>query len=214
MKKRHYNTILFDWDGCIANSLPLWHTCFHQVFKQLNISMTDEDILSISTQNTKKVTDFGVSTELFNSTILAEAPAYMSKVELHEGASIILKSLKKLGKHIALVTSSFRETVVPMMKRHGIHKYFDTIITAEDVKKPKPDPEGLKKTITFLNARPEETLFVGDSDNDIKAGKKLRIDTVLFTPTENYSYHRIDYFLSLKPTYHISDPSELAHIIL
>lgn len=53
----------------------------------------------------------------------------------------------------------------------GMGSMFDATITGDDVSEPKPDPEGIFKAMRALQAVPEETLFVGDSNADIQAGK-------------------------------------------
>jgi len=57
-------------------------------------------------------------------------------------------------------------------------KLFDCIITADDVSKGKPNPEGLKKILKKLNINKKESLYVGDSLYDYKASKSAKIKYV------------------------------------
>ncbi|MDP3982880.1 MAG: HAD-IA family hydrolase [bacterium] len=211
--KKKYKYFLFDWDGCIVNSLPVWFICFHNVFKKSNIVMTDLDILSISTHNSKKTTDFGMEPSKFNELMEIEAIKYMPIVRLNPGVISLLKLLHKQDVKIGLVTSSYKKTIIPMLSKLEINQYFDVLITADDVIKPKPSTEPIDKAIEQLGGDVESTLIVGDSDNDIIPGKKLNIDTVLFAPKSHNYYHKIDSFIKLKPKYIITKFSELNQII-
>lgn len=213
-KPNKYKYILFDWDGCLANSLPIWFECFQKVFKRLNIIMSDEDILSITTYNTKKPTDFGVSKEVFDKLIREEAKVFMPRVKLHYGVKATLKELKSTNRKIALVTSSYKNTVIPMLRQHGIYEHFDAVITADDVQNKKPNPEGHIKALELLNGEISKAIVIGDTSGDIRAGKSLNIHTVLYAPPINYFFHDVKAFHSFKPTYVVPSFKELKKIII
>ena len=54
-----------------------------------------------------------------------------------------------------------------------MNKYFDLIIGSKDTNKLKPDPSMLQECIDSLNVKCNETIFVGDSINDIIPARKL-----------------------------------------
>ncbi len=53
-----------------------------------------------------------------------------------------------------------------IMERFNLWPYFDMVVTALDVKNPKPHPESIEKIIAALHLKKEEAVFVGDSDVD------------------------------------------------
>jgi|SRR5688572_23761526 phosphoglycolate phosphatase-like HAD superfamily hydrolase len=59
---------------------------------------------------------------------------------------------------------------------YGISKF--SIVTSDDVKKTKPDPEGLVKALKELGVKPDEAIMVGDLDADIIAGVKAGVASV------------------------------------
>ena len=76
-----------------------------------------------------------------------------------------LELLKKKGIHRAINTN--RTTSMPiLMERFNLWPYFDMVVTALDVKHPKPHPESIEKILQTLEVDQEETLFVGDSEVD------------------------------------------------
>ncbi len=88
-----------------------------------------------------------------------------------------LEKLKGLGKGIGLVTNTSREAVDIVFALHGIGSFFDVVVTRDDVKKLKPDSEGLLLAASKLGAR--NFIMVGDLPLDVSASKKAKGTAVL-----------------------------------
>lgn len=78
---------------------------------------------------------------------------------------------KQAGLPTALVTSKNHAEIANTLPRIGIAPYVDAIISADDVTRPKPDPEGVRLALRLLDAAPEETCFIGDTIHDLRAGQ-------------------------------------------
>jgi phosphoglycolate phosphatase len=81
---------------------------------------------------------------------------------------------------LALITMRHvpNQAVIKELDRFGIGKYFSSVMTGLDTVKPKPSPEAIFKCIQNFNVKSDDCLIVGDSVNDIKAGKAAGIKTV------------------------------------
>ena len=92
-----------------------------------------------------------------------------------------LSTLDYLSKRVklSLVTqrSVSQNSLLNELEQFSIGKYFDPIVTAFDTK-PKPAPDPLIKCIKKMNLPKEDCLIVGDSVNDIRAGKAAAIKTI------------------------------------
>ena len=88
--------------------------------------------------------------------------AYL-KMEPH-----LIQALEKLKeKGILRVINTNRTTSMKyVMERFNLQPYFDMVVTALDVKHPKPHPESVEKIIAAFQLKKEEAVFVGDSDVD------------------------------------------------
>ena len=81
-----------------------------------------------------------------------------------------LELLKKRGIHRAINTN--RTTSMPfIMERFNLRPFFDMVVTALDVKHPKPHPESIEKIIKALNLNRDAILYVGDSEVDRQTAK-------------------------------------------
>lgn len=93
-----------------------------------------------------------------------------------------INSLKKLKPNykIAILSNSNYKNVITALKRAKIKtSYFDLILSADEVKKHKPHPEGIFKAKRILHCK--EGFMIGDSIYDIQAGKAAKFKTIAVT---------------------------------
>ncbi|HSV72357.1 MAG TPA: HAD-IA family hydrolase [Chthonomonadales bacterium] len=82
-----------------------------------------------------------------------------------------LVRLRRLGLPTAVVTSKNRQEIANTLPRLGIASSVDVVVTAEDVRCPKPDPEGVLLALDRLGVPASESVFVGDTLHDLRAGR-------------------------------------------
>lgn len=101
-----------------------------------------------------------------------------------------LSKLHNEGYKIAVCSNSIRSTIELMMEKAMLTNYLDLIVSNEDVKKAKPDPEMYQTAIAKFGFDPEECIVVEDNPNGIAAGKAsgasvLEVSTVYDVNYEN-----------------------------
>jgi HAD superfamily hydrolase (TIGR01509 family) len=95
----------------------------------------------------------------------------------------ILNLLKANG--IIRVINTNRTTSMPhIMERFHLWPFFDMVVTALDVKNPKPHPESLEKIIQKFNLNEEEAVFIGDSEVDQQTAKSAGIKFISYKNRE------------------------------
>ena len=94
-----------------------------------------------------------------------------------------LKQLKHAGFRLAMASSTHLELVERVLKENGIREYFEAVVSGEQFKKSKPDPEIYLYTASQLKLKPEECLAVEDSTIGITAAHRagLKIAAVIDT---------------------------------
>jgi HAD superfamily hydrolase (TIGR01509 family) len=80
-----------------------------------------------------------------------------------------LSKLRAEGYRLAVGSNSIRNTIEMMMRYAGLSQYFELMLSNEDVKKSKPDPEIYLAAMEKLEVMPEECVIVEDNENGIKA---------------------------------------------
>ncbi len=109
----------------------------------------------------------------------------LSRIHLFEGAVELLDSLRPKLK-MALATMSNRNIIDKILSMKGLGGYFDFVITADEVSKPKPDPEVFLECASKLGCQPEKCVVVEDSVFGIVAAKKVNMRCIAI-PSGAYS---------------------------
>lgn len=94
----------------------------------------------------------------------------------------LLETLSALkAQSVKTAISTNRTTSMPhIMERFSLHPYFDMVVTALDVARPKPDRESVDKIVESLNVIREETLYVGDSEIDMKTAASAGVTFIAY----------------------------------
>jgi len=82
----------------------------------------------------------------------------------------VLHTLKRLGVQMGIVTNTSRDAVDQMLSMHKLAYFFKVIVTREDVRRLKPDPEGIMLALRKLDGH--SFFFIGDLVHDSLAAKK------------------------------------------
>ncbi len=120
---------------------------------------------------------------------------YFNKAPLFKETIKFMKNLKAKGYKIGLTTSSDLKTTKMLIKRvKELENWIDVIITREDYKKSKPDPEPYIITAKKLKVKPSECIVVEDSLTGLKSAKNAKMKCIII-PTEltkKYDFREAD----------------------
>ncbi len=92
----------------------------------------------------------------------------------------VVKSLKQKYK-LAIVTSRIKRGIDSFFKASNLEKYFDVVVSFEDYSNPKPHPEPLLVATKKLKVKPEEAVYIGDMETDMKAAKTAGVKFILYS---------------------------------
>jgi beta-phosphoglucomutase len=100
---------------------------------------------------------------------------------------ILLSRLKSCDVKIGVVTNSIRLTAEAMLRHAGVFDFLDILVTNQDVKQHKPDPEGYLLAMKKLKVEPSNTVVIEDSDYGIEAAKAAGCTVIEVDGPENVS---------------------------
>jgi HAD superfamily hydrolase (TIGR01509 family) len=107
-----------------------------------------------------------------------------------------LERLKEKG--ILRVINTNRTTSMKyIMERYNLWPFFDMVVTALDVKNPKPHPESIEKIVQAFNLNKEQTVFVGDSEVDQQTARSSGVRFIAYKNKEIANDAYIDDHLAL-----------------
>ncbi len=120
-----------------------------------------------------------------------------SKARAMPGAEETLQELRARGVKVGIVTRNCRSGVMRSVERTKL--VYDLMLTRDDVKKVKPEPQHLIDALNFLGSEPVKALMVGDHPMDIVAGKRAGTKTaavLTLKPREDFAEVSPDFILS------------------
>ncbi len=91
--------------------------------------------------------------------------------QLYPGALEVLSCLKEQGIRTGIVTTKFHYRIDAIMEKCQGTPYIDAVVGGEDVKSPKPDPEGVLSLLDLWGLQRAEVLYVGDSLVDARTAQ-------------------------------------------
>ena len=205
-----YAYYFFDWDGCLAHTLPFWLAGYRAALGRRGLHPSDAVIVRELFSDWTGPERFGVpDAGRFVEEMAAYLAEHAGEVRLNPHIVEVLTRLKALGRTAALLTACRRDIVLPTLARLGVAPLLDLVLTLEDVARPKPDPEVVLQALGRLGARPQEALFIGDSDKDIQAARASGVAMALYLPEHNREYYDDELVRSWGPDRVIHDFREL-----
>lgn len=124
-----------------------------------------------------------------------------------KGAKDLLIRLDQSGIKTGIISSRYKTSLDELLKQSKLIDFMSVVLGHDDVSKDKPDPEGIHKAMNLMGVN--DCMYVGDSPNDILAGKNAGIKTCAFISNPL----RKEIMESMNPDYLIDDFGALTQIV-
>lgn len=182
MKK--IEAVIFDMDGVIFDTENAYLDIWTHVFYDYGYKMTKEVYISVMGSGRKNVirafldeygSDLPIIEMYKEKDMRLEEAVRKGKVPMKEGVMEILQFLKERGCATALATSAKRDRVMLQLKNDNIEEKFDIIISGDEVRNSKPDPEIFIQAAQKLGMKPENCIVIEDSSAGIKAAYNAKM---------------------------------------
>ncbi|MGK9065863.1 phosphoglycolate phosphatase [Stutzerimonas chloritidismutans] len=150
----------------------------------------------------------GVADELTDEALALFIQAYAGGHELttvYPGVLECLEWLRARGVKLAIVTNKPAQFIEPLLEEKGLAGYFDWLVGGDTLPQQKPDPAALFWVMDKAGVAPGESLFVGDSRNDVRAAKAAAVPCVALT----YGYNHGEPIANEAPALVLDDLREL-----
>jgi beta-phosphoglucomutase len=186
--------IIFDFDGVIVDSEPMHQTGLKAAVESLGMSFGDAPVNGVwsgryiglddracfrmicEENNRPFTTDFfehlsalkrNAVQHAFNDGLLNPFPGVLDLIRA--AASAV---------PIAICSGARRHEIEPLVERFNVRHLFQTIVSADEVRIAKPDPEGYRKACEILNVAPHEAVTIEDSPRGIAAAKAAGVRVI------------------------------------
>lgn len=208
--------LLFDLDGTLVDTTNLILSCYrHSVSKLVDDPPTDEEILK----------GFGTPLPQQLHRLFPTLRDRLEEIvdlwrqsqeELHDrlikpfpGTADVLKELRRRGYPVGVVTSKERSGAERDLALYGLEKLVDVLVCWDDTTNHKPLPDPILRGMELMGAVPGESLYVGDSIHDMKAGRAAgaQVAAALWGPFAR------EPLLAFKPEYLLQSIEDLLGVL-
>lgn len=200
-----YNAVVFDLDGTLVESNIDYERMGEEIKKllmRMGMSEYIEDrrkAYMVTRKGAKSLLEYGLPPENLETTLL-ELDILMNKIELEALPTMFLKpnvdrtlnKLNSLGYRLGVTTRSHGVYALQSLKKFKILHYFHGVIGRDETPYPKPDPRHLLSTIELIEAKPNETLYIGDTTTDLTTSLAANVDFVGYWRDDQWAQRLID----------------------
>lgn len=180
---------LFDYDYTIANSEKGIVGSFEETFRingyndinlddvKKTIGMPLLDAFSLLTG----VKDENTLQKYYSDFSAIADQIMTARTVLYPGTLEMLKRVRSKGAITGIVSTKPKRRIDEFLIANNYDRLFDIILGLNEVKNPKPDPEGILYLIDRFGMSREDVLYVGDSLIDAKCGMNAGVDFAAIT---------------------------------
>lgn len=178
---------VFDLDGTIVNSSDTVLNIINRLRKSYDLDlmhMCDEVHHYIGVGGIKMIKKFFPS-NMNHQKLLSDFRNLYETWDLKgealcKNVLYLLNFLKNKNCNLALLTNKPKKLTLKTLQYHGLIKFFDCIVTLDDVINKKPDPEGIEIIINFYNLTYNQIIYFGDTKVDLLLSSNLFLDFYMF----------------------------------
>lgn len=194
----NYPVIIFDMDGLMIDSELLQSLSFKAVLKKHGIIVKDKIVQILGVRATENLEimkkKFGLKEEV--ASLLQEKNGFYNKlleqgVKPMPGLFSLIKLLRENNFRLALASSSGFDTIQLILKKLKILDNFEVVLSGDQVKKGKPDPEIYLKTAEMLKVDPKQCLVFEDAESGINSAKSAGMQCIavpnIYTKNQDFS---------------------------
>lgn len=190
----HYEAVIFDMDGVLIDSEPLWKIAMEKTFREVGSNLTKTDFQQTVGLRLDEVIHYWFEHKAWKNVTPAEVEqrivAQMVNLIQENGEPLIgvidtLHYFKQQGFKIGLATSSYLELINTVLRTLEIEDCFDLTHSAENEENGKPHPAVYLTVAKQLGVAPRKCLVIEDSLNGIISGKAARM-TVICIPEKTH----------------------------
>ena len=183
--------IIFDMDGVIIESEPLYMEIDREIFKKYGLELTKEERekytgIPLDEIWLKLNQDYNLDQEYDLEDIVEDHVESFyqglkeSDIQLIEGLNNWFNKLKKMNIKMLIASSSFPKIVDYIYQNFNLDRYMEGYVNLDDVEKGKPDPEIFIKAAETMKLSPEDCIVIEDSENGVLAAKRASMKCVAY----------------------------------
>ncbi|MCA1761731.1 MAG: hexitol phosphatase HxpB [Flavobacteriales bacterium] len=196
MERHVIKAAIFDMDGLLINSEPLWRKAEIEVFSTVGISLTEDDCRETMGYRLNEVVELwyqrkpwtGKSVKAVEEEILARVSQLIGEEgEILPGVESAIAQCQDFGHKLAIASSSPMTLIHSVVKLLGMENAFSVLHSAQFEKFGKPHPAVFISAANKLDVLPEACIVFEDSFHGVVAGLAAKMKVIAVPESKSYS---------------------------
>lgn len=201
-------SVIFDFDGTIADTLPIAIECAESVLGDLGL--TDEKINEYKNMTVRQlINELDVPYHRIPKYVVI-ARSFIKqnipKITVFQGLTEVIKQLHDSGYRLYIVSSNSVENINTILSNNELNQYFESIVGGVGV---FGKTIALKSTIKKYKIDKKTCIYIGDEVRDIKASNKVGLSIISVT----WGFNGEQILSSNKPDFIAKEPADIVRII-
>ena len=210
---KNKKAFLFDLNGTMINDMSYhiraWHRILNELGADISIEKVKEECYGKNHELLERIFPGRFSEEEKNAMSLEKEKQYQQEFKPHlallPGLPAFLEQAHQAGIKMAIGSAAIMFNIDFVLDNLGIRKYFDALISADDVAASKPDPETFLSCARQLNILPEDCMVFEDAPKGVESALNAGMETIVIT----LMHEKEDFLQYPNITRFISDYREL-----
>lgn len=218
LENRRYDTIIFDLDGTLLDTLEDLHDAVNHIFNRYGYPLRSLEEIRTFVGNgiyhlIKRAIPEGLSEEEFQSVLLEYRKYYTNnyknKTKPYEGIMDLLAYVKQQGYRTAIVSNK-NDAAVKKLTEDYFADYIDVAVGQREGIGVKPAPDSVNEVMRLLHTDASKSVYVGDSEVDKATAENASMDYVLV----DWGFRHREELEQLQPMKIVSHTDELAEYLM
>ncbi|TFG83542.1 MAG: prolipoprotein diacylglyceryl transferase [Erysipelotrichales bacterium] len=207
--------LLFDLDGTLLDTEKAIVASYAQVLKEYrpSLEVSPEELLELLGPTLSQGFAKYLNPEEIDGAIQRyrelNIQFHPTHVSIIDGAKEVIDQLKADGYRVGIVSSKKKDVCLLGLSLFDMQDEFETVIGHDEVKKHKPDPEGILLACREMGVGHDDVVYVGDSATDILAAQKAGVYSIGLI----FNAERKETLIAAKPNRIIDKLSEIPTVL-
>ncbi len=206
-----YKTLVFDFDGTIADTLGETRRIFNQIAPDYGIrEVAEDELVHLRHLSLKELLDHLSIPKRRVPALIARGTGMMrsniTELKLIAGMPEVLVELRKHVRSFGILTSNATANVDLFLRTHGLRDEFDFISSTSKLTGKSKHLKAIRKTFTM---QPDELLYIGDELRDVRASQKAGIPIAAVS----WGFNSHESLAAAKPDYLFDRPEDFLRLL-
>jgi phosphoglycolate phosphatase len=206
-----FQTLVFDFDGTIADTLGETRLIFNQIAPDYGIrQVAEHELDGLRHLSLKQLLDHLKIPKRRVPALISRGTSMMraniTHLQLIPGMPEVLIELRRHVRSFGILTSNATSNVDLFLKAHGLREQFDFISSTSKLTGKAKHLRAIRKTFSL---RPEDLLYIGDELRDVKASQKASIPIAAVT----WGFNSRESLAAAAPDYLFDHPADFLQLL-